>query len=432
MLHFTIEGEDYSIRLHLFKEEKIDPISWLQSQPLYPKVFWKEKHHDTIRVAAGAILLFPRIPSITQGTDPDIRFYGGMRFDSRVEGSEWQQFPQTCFWLPQIEMTCKGDFTEIRSYCLENKPVSSLPRQGGYPSNLNSEAARGDGKGKTPTRDSKLNRSDIPRFSEWEKLVETTLQAIRSGHISKLVLARRTTLQLDTPLSPFTLVTELLNQNTQSTLFAFQMSPSLSFLGATPEMLFKREGCHLTTEAIAGTRPKGSSSEEETQLEKELLCSEKDRREFKVVKKSLEATLLPLSKTGGWDGEDRVIKTAHLQHLYNRLSIELNTTLSDTDLVALLHPTPALGGYPKETALPLLKQLEPFDRGWYGAPIGVISSQSSAFYVAIRSALIKERQIHLFAGLGLIEGSCPKKEWEELNAKISWFMNGIKSDLQPS
>ena len=384
-------------------QEKIDPLAWLNSQPLYPKVFWKEKHDPTIRAAVGATLLFPRVPILSPNTDPDIRLYGGMRFNAKeLKNSVWQQFPSTAFWLPQIEMTCKEDSTQIQSY-----------QAGGelFP----------EGYAKEQPTLSCLSRLDTPCFSDWKQLIETTLNAVRLQQIDKLVLARQTTVQLSHPLSPWALISELLSRPTQSTLFAFQLTPSLCFLGATPEMLFKREGMILTTDAIAGTRQKGVTLEEEKQLEQELLGSEKDRREFGFVKKSLETILLPLAKKGGWDGADRILKTAHLQHLYNRLNIELKTPLSDAELIALLHPTPALGGYPREAALPLLKQLEPFDRGWYGAPIGIISSEKSAFYAAIRSALVKEREIHLFAGLGVVEGSCPQKEWEELNAKISWF-----------
>jgi menaquinone-specific isochorismate synthase len=393
-----INGKNYSLDLKKITRGKIDPLSWLHSQPLYPKVFWKEKHEDTIRAAVGSTLLFSEVPSIS---DPDIRFYGGMRFDSRAKSSVWQSFPSSSFWLPQIELSCFEDRSEIHYYCPDSEEVET--------------------RSYNPSKPAILSQTHLPSFPEWEKLVETTLNAIQSNQINKLVLARQTTMSLDAPLSPFTLIEKLLNQNTHSTLFAFQMSPSLCFLGATPEILFKREGSFLTTEAIAGTRRRRPTQEEDTKIEEELLSSEKDRREFEIVKQSLQATLSPLSKSAEWEEKDRVIKTAQLLHLYNRLRIELKTDLSDAELITLLHPTPALGGYPKETALPLLQQLEPFDRGWYGAPIGMVSSQSSAFYAAIRSALIKEREIHLFAGLGLVEGSCPKKEWEELNAKMAWF-----------
>jgi len=397
MFSYTAEKKQIS------KKEGIDPLDWLHSQPLYPKVFWKEKHDDTIRVAVGATRFFSKVPTLPKSIDPDVRFYGGMCFSSeKKHPSVWQGFPKVCFWLPQIEMSYSGEKILIQSY---DSNAEIFPKA---PPLLKSKPSCGA-------------RVDYPLFSDWEKLVNTTLRAIHLKQLHKLVLARQTTVPLSHSLSPWSLLSDLIQAKGQSTLFAFQMSPSVCFLGATPELLFKREGLFVTTESIAGTRKKGSTPEEEKQLEEQLLCSEKDLREFGFVKQALETLLLPLAKKGGWEGVDRVIKTAHLQHLYNKLCIELNNPLSDGELITLLHPTPALGGHPRKAALEFLKELEPFDRGWYGAPIGVISSETSAFYVAIRSALLKEKEIHLFAGLGVVEGSCPKAEWEELNAKISWF-----------
>ncbi len=318
--------------------------------------------------------------------------------------SLWQGFPTSCFWLPQIEITSQADETIIHSY----DPHAEI-----FPNTLPLKETQRDC----------LKKEDNPVFSSWEKAVENTLQAIHLKQLDKLVLARQTTFQLSDPLSPWSLLLDLMQTSIDSTLFLFQMSPSLSFLGATPELLFKREGLFVTTEAIAGTRKKGRNPEEEKRLEEELLCDPKENLEFGFVKEALETILLPLSEEGNWQGKNRIIKTAHLQHLYNQLQVKLKTPLSDDELIKKLHPTPALGGNPRKNALELLKILEPFDRGWYGAPIGVISSKKSAFYVAIRSALLKESAIHLFAGLGIVKGSCPKKEWEELNAKISWFSN---------
>ena len=112
-----------------------------------------------------------------------------------------------------------------------------------------------------------------------------------------------------------------------------------------------------------------------------------------------------------------------MQHLYKKFSCELKTPLLDRDLLDALHPTPAVGGTPRDKALSYIKKNEPFDRGWYAGPIGWISPVKSDIVVAIRSALIKDDTIHLFAGTGIVQGSIPLKEWEELDNKTAQFMD---------
>jgi menaquinone-specific isochorismate synthase len=266
-----------------------------------------------------------------------------------------------------------------------------------------------------------LNRIETPNFLTWKENVDKVLKAISSGVLDKLVLARRTTLQFSQPISIRSCLNHLLNKAQRATLFAFQLSPSFCFLGATPEKLFERTGDELTTDVLAGTRPRGATSKEDVQLERDLLSSVKEQREFTIVKEFLQQVVCPLSQKMQWDKQDRVFKASHVQHIHNRLNATLKGGISDAELIDALHPTPALGGYPREKAHALLKQIEPFDRGWYGGPIGVISPKSASLHVAIRSALIRQNSLHLFAGTGIVQGSVPEQEWDELEQKIRPF-----------
>ncbi|MEZ4744549.1 MAG: chorismate-binding protein [Calditrichia bacterium] len=91
----------------------------------------------------------------------------------------------------------------------------------------------------------------------------------------------------------------------------------------------------------------------------------------------------------------------------------------------MLHPTPAVGGYPKDLALPKISELEPFDRGWYAGPIGWFSKNAAEFAVAIRSGMVYHNKLLLYAGAGIVPGSEPEKEWDELENKISNFMRAL-------
>lgn len=211
---------------------------------------------------------------------------------------------------------------------------------------------------------------------------------------------------------------QLRSRSLNTTLFAFALSPDLCFFGSSPEKLFERNGSHLFTEAVAGTRRRAQTACEDEQIEAELLGNVKDQREFTVVKQFLEERLSHFIECFSWEGEDRILQNMHVQHIYNRLSAKLLPSVTDADLLHCLHPTPALGGVPSCIAMEMIQQLEPFDRGWYGAPVGMVSAERSSFAVAIRSALMREKSLHLFAGTGIVKGSLPASEWDELEQKI--------------
>ncbi len=382
-----IEGKSYPLHRITRELPPLDPLAWLHAQPLYPKLFWKEKGSSVTRAAIGATLLFKRPPHFDEGSDPEIRLYGGCHF-SKPQTPLWECFPEALFWCPQVEITCSEEKTIVRSYDPDYRIL---------PAGVLQERAPVCGQ-----------RSDTPSREEWETLCHSTLSKIQKGEIEKLVLSRRTSFSLSAPLSPW----QILPSSPNATVFAFQMTPHTSFLGATPELLFKQEGLDVWVEAVAGTKKRGEA------------FTDKERREFLVVKRAEEETLRPYASSLTWQQEDSPIESGDLIHLYNRLHLKTPSPLSPAHLLSLLHPTPALGGYPKSAALSLLNPLE--HRGWYGAPIGVIAPGNAHFYVAIRSMLLKKKEAHLFAGAGIVEGSSPQLEWEELEAKIAPLLARIR------
>ena len=411
MQPFEIDGKTYRLDQLKLELPSIDLISWLSREPLYPKVFWKEKEGGITRAAVGNLLCFSHVPSLKTNSDLDIRLYGGMRFAQKKPNDEtWRGFPQSCFWLPKIEVSQSDGTTEAIIYYLNEKASLSELQQLDF-----TDAP-------LPTQvHSLIAREEAPDFSIWEKNVDRVLEEIANERINKLVLARKTSLHFASPPSPWPLLAHLREKSKQATVFAFQLSPVLSFLGASPEKFLHRRDNILKTDAIAATRPRGKTAEEDLKLERELLADPKERREFQCVRSFIQNSLMPFSDAIEWEGQDEILKTSHVQHIHNRLRAKLKSHVSDRDLIQLLHPTPALGGFPKEIALSLLNHIEPFDRGWYGAPVGVLSTKDISLYVAIRSGLIRERSLHLFAGTGLVEGSVAKKEWDELENKIRPF-----------
>jgi len=211
--------------------------------------------------------------------------------------------------------------------------------------------------------------------------------------------------------------------------FCFQPEHGLAFIGATPERLYGRVGRTLRSEAIAGTRPNGATAAETARLGYELLHSEKDVREHVFVREQIRQQLAPLCSTLVVAPEPALLKLTRRQHLWTPISGQLHDHVDDADILSRLHPTSAVGGEPTARALQHIAELEPFDRGWYAGPLGWIAHGSAEFAVAIRSGLVDGAQLALYSGAGIVPGSTADGEWDEIENKISDFVNilGVES-----
>lgn len=258
-----------------------------------------------------------------------------------------------------------------------------------------------------------LNRTYLPTKEEWRANVEKALQYIRSGTLQKVVLGRLCTLELQEIPDPFAITAALEKQAKGSFVFCVQLKGE-SFLGATPERLFKYDQPHLWTEALAGTRPLGSL------MGQELLKSPKDMREFNYVQTHLQTALAPFvlnySQT-----PTSLHATSHVQHLYSQCVGVLKPHVTSQQILSAVHPTPALCGTPTDKAYEIIRELEPFDRGFFGGSLGWTTENEAEWVVGIRSCHLRENIATLFSGAGIVEGSDPDQEWEELNHKLRLY-----------
>ncbi|MDQ5955918.1 MAG: isochorismate synthase MenF [Candidatus Rhabdochlamydia sp.] len=395
MRTFSVNNTSFSYDSYLVDFSYLSPISWLASQDIYPKVYWKDKHTKTTHMALGSLLCYSNIPHIDQTEDIDLHFFGGIHFPE----SAWEEeFPSTQFWLPRFELVQTNDKITLTVHFINQSPDPLIFRE------LKSESPIEQ---VTPC----VKISHLPSWAEWKRNVEHVLSV---KDLEKIVLARQTQFTT-TPAWP--LLQALEKKAETATCFAFQFSKDSTFLGATPETLFHRKRNVVFSEAIAGTRPRGINEDE---LAHELKSSSKDNREFNLVKKFIEQALLPLSNQLNWQ-EDQILRATFVQHLTNRATAILAPDCTDQTLLAALHPTPAVCGTPTQEALKLLKSLEPFQRGWYSGAIGWLGTQGADIAVGIRSALITNSYLKVFAGAGIVRGSNPLKEWEELEAKTASF-----------
>jgi menaquinone-specific isochorismate synthase len=162
-------------------------------------------------------------------------------------------------------------------------------------------------------------------------------------------------------------------------------------------------------------------------LEYELLHSQKDLNEHAFVLDAIEENLQRFSDVFEHPVSPGIKKLSNVQHLYTPVHAKIKKGVSRTEVLSKLHPTPAVGGYPREAAMPYISKLEHFDRGWYAAPVGWINAHGEGeFVVAIRSGLIKTNEVRFFAGCGIVEDSNPQKEWDETNLKFIPMLTALE------
>lgn len=266
-----------------------------------------------------------------------------------------------------------------------------------------------------------LSRTDRPGFPGWREIVEEALSTFDRGDLGKVVLARRTELEFSGDVDA-ALLAERLEAATPG-CFHFYVEPEKGtvFLGASPERLFRREGRAIESEAVAGTRPRGASEADDAELRDELLASEKDLSEHAYVRTSIDEALGVLCEELEVGQDISEMKLARGWHLRSRVRGTLREGVTDADVLCALHPTPAVGGYPKSGAVEKIRDLEPFDRGWYAGPVGWIGPEGAEFAVGIRSGLMRGRSLALYSGAGIVSGSAPQDEWAEIEGKIGDF-----------
>lgn len=248
-------------------------------------------------------------------------------------------------------------------------------------------------------------------------MIEQALAEIAAQRVQKVVPARRSQLRLDRHLQPQQILCALDDSYPQCNRFALTRDGS-TFLGATPELLICRSGQTVWTEALAGTRARTAGSDDKL-LGQALLQDDKERREHDHVIAAIVDSLirygvsLPLVNATGL----RLLR--NVIHLCTPIVGQLEAPQHVLDLVAALHPTPAVCGLPRDTAARCLAQIEPVSRGVYAAPIGYFDADGNGeFWVALRSALIRADQAWLYAGAGVVAGSNPAAEYAETEAKL--------------
>jgi menaquinone-specific isochorismate synthase len=259
---------------------------------------------------------------------------------------------------------------------------------------------------------------------EWDALCEKIEAALLGNQLTKVVPARKKTFISDSKIDAGQVFFRFLAKaNANTNVFAFRHNQDV-MIGATPEMLFSakrdQEQFLVQVPAIAGTRPRGKTATEDSALAKQLLESDKENREHQIVVKFICDKLAGLGTLGEVPETPIILQLPKLQHLFTNITASLRNQARVWSLLDSLHPTPAVGGFPQAAALELLCRYELWERGYFASPLGYLLNNKgeSGFVVGIRSCLISDTKVHVFAGAGYVAGSSADDEWTETKQKL--------------
>ena len=389
---------------------------------------------------------------------PPPRLFGALQFDAfardvnaggsqhvAIDGRDpWQGLPQAQFVLPRWLVCLRDDRNIIQLVATADQLLSPQALQdelraietallaldlrigsaleSSLASPIRSMACTSDLGGVTLSFD---------EAKQWRNLVTRALGCIAKGDLAKVVLARFQCIDraVGQNFDWVSAVCLLRQQYPACLRFVLPLvgldGVTALFMGATPELLVERRELNVRCDALAGSRPWSAEVESAQSVAESLLLDDKERREHAFVVQSICDRL---TRHGAQIEpslpQARILR--NVVHLWTPLAGTLTQPVHILSLLRDLHPTPAVCGVPQAAAADFISQNEGWNRGFYAAPIGWFDAQGDgAFYVGIRSALLRNDRAWLFAGAGIVAGSDPDHELRETAAKLRPMLSAL-------
>jgi salicylate biosynthesis isochorismate synthase/menaquinone-specific isochorismate synthase len=368
-----------------------------------------------LRLGERPVLEEPR--GLPAGAGPV--WLGGFAFDPEGgSSSTWSSLVPASLVLPQVSLCRRGEraFLTVNAVVRPGEGVERLAEE----LSARLAALRLDGPlpllDPHPTTHAEIRSARPPR--EFEAAVEGATSRIEAGEFSKVVLAREVIVSAAAAHDPAAIFGAMREQFPACFCFCCG-TPEAAFIGASPELLVRRAGASVSTVALAGSTRRSSDPAVDDHLGEQLLRSDKNRREQRIVAERIVRVLRPHAVWVESAAEPEIVKVANIQHLATPVIAQLAEPHSAIEMAGLLHPTPAVGGEPWPAAASAIADLEGMDRGWYAAPVGWMDgTEDGEFCVALRSALLRDREAHLYVGVGVVAGSDPEAELAETEVKL--------------
>jgi len=336
-------------------------------------------------------------------------WFGGLAFDLAASpGALWEGFPPSRWVLPRVLLWRRAGEVHLTGFAAPSQGPELERELQGIRERLAS---------RPPPRAAPAAlsaRSDRPA---WDGLVAAALAAIRGGAMKKVVLARPIDVTSDRAIDPLAVASALCRAAPSCTTFAIAGQKGGAFVGATPELLCRICAGTVETMALGGSGNGGAGAES--------WATDKELREHAAIVDFISQALRPHCESLEVPAHPRVRELPQVAHLETDIRGALVPGKGPAEVVRALHPTPAVGGVPRERALSFLREHEGLDRGWYAGAVGWVGPGAAELCVALRCALVRGSRARIFVGAGIVEGSDAAAEWAETDAKASVVLGAL-------
>jgi menaquinone-specific isochorismate synthase len=357
-----------------------------------------------------------------------VHFLGGLSFQEEQMSFHWKDFGNAVFVVPEWMIIRDGELsllTITHRVTSENNPEDTLSYlQSRLQSIIDDIVGFKDttcnganGHSYSSFKFETEEKEDAKKL--WIHAVLNAKEHISNNEFDKIVLAREIMVRYKEEPGPTRMLNFLRSEYPTCFNFMIRLNRNTVFMGSTPEKLVSLRASFLLTDGLAGTISRGKTASEDTVLERQLLRSNKDLQEHRFVVKAISDRLGHLTNSLRYPEQPGIRKYQNVQHLYTPITASMNDGVTPFDVVESLHPTPAVGGFPREKAIGHIQNLEQIDRGWYAGPVGWLNSNGRGeFCVAIRSGLLSQGHARFFAGCGIVADSVAENEWSETELKL--------------
>lgn len=368
------------------------PVSFWMNFPNEERVFWVDRQSDRIVVGAK------RLATVKDDNDRHnyaYVFYGDTFFDT-VKDPKWSNMGHEMIAFTHYYIVENGETFYLHAG--ESVPIK------------NYEVPR--------VRHNYKETSDDK--ADWNRLMNAIADGISCGEMTKVVSSREVEFTSETPYNVASILANLVDNNPNCFIFGYEKD-GRTFVGASPEILVRHRGSEILSYALAGTAPKDGPN---AWTEEQLLTNTKNIIEHNIVRDRIVNMMRQITPDITV-GETGIMELSHLYHLRTIITAK-DSTKSLVEWAKLLHPTPALGGEPREKALALLQEYESHERGMYAAPFGFMKDMGDGIVVvAIRSALIMDNVLYAYAGCGVVADSDADEEYAETNNKMRTILDAL-------
>ncbi|WP_373777005.1 isochorismate synthase MenF [Glaesserella sp.] len=380
--------------------ENRELVARLKTQTQFPHFFWLSRNTQLTLVTIGKARQFDTLEEADQfSRQTQCQLVGGLQFEGKCRFV----LPRLIFAKNSGKLTAclylnSQNLTQERQDCLQIlSQLSKTPPVTAQDNPLISAKTACD-------------------FQTWKKHIEQAVTEIKQQQLNKVVLANAKTLTFEKPLSAYDLLTISLRKNIGCYHFLWAEDGNSAFIGSSPERLYLRQDRRFYTEALAGTVAVTENTEETERNALWLLSDHKNIYENLLVVDDICTHLADCAEDIEV-GEAEIKRLHNVQHLRRKIRTVLAPQVTDANCLARIHPTAAVAGLPRSAAKQFIRQHEPFERGWYAGALGYFTPQSAEFCVTLRSALIEQNRITVYAGAGIVEESEAESEWAEIERK---------------